>query len=121
MVTLTKGQKIDRDEILRSLVRIQYSRNDVAFERGTFRVRGDTVEIFPAYEEQGVRVEMWGNEIERISRINVLTGETIAILERAEIYRANHFVTARLPYAARGSLRSSSTAFVCRARSTTAR
>jgi excinuclease ABC subunit B len=95
MVTLTKGQKIDRDEILRALVRIQYNRNDVAFERGTFRVRGDTVEIFPAYEEQGVRVEMWGNEIERISKINTLTGETIAILERAAIYPAKHFVTQR--------------------------
>src|ERR1043165_8317047 len=95
MVTLTKGQKIDRDEILRSLVRIQYNRNDVAFERGTFRVRGDTVEIFPAYEEQGVRVEMWGNEIERISKINVLTGETIANLERAAVYPAKHFVTQR--------------------------
>ncbi len=95
MVTLTTGQKIDRDEILRSLVRIQYGRNDVSFERGTFRVRGDTVEIFPAYEEQGVRVEMWGNEIERISKINVLTGETIAQLERAAIYPAKHFVTQR--------------------------
>jgi excinuclease ABC subunit B len=95
MVTLTAGQKIERDEILRALVRIQYSRNDVAFERGTFRVRGDTVEIFPAYEEQGVRVEMWGNEIERISKIDVLTGETIANLERAAIYPAKHFVTQR--------------------------
>ena len=95
MVTLLKGQTIERDEILRSLVRIQYSRNDVSFERGTFRVRGDTVEIFPAYEEQGVRVEMWGNEIERISKINVLTGETIANLERAAIYPAKHFVTQR--------------------------
>src|SRR5437773_4234121 len=95
MVTLTRGQKIDRDEILRSLVRVQYHRNDVAFERGTFRVRGDTVEIFPAYEEQGVRVEMWGSEIERISKINVLTGETIAVLERAAIYPAKHFVTQR--------------------------
>src|SRR6185437_14767267 len=95
MVTLTKGQRSDRDEILRSLVKIQYSRNDVSFERGTFRVRGDTVEIFPAYEEQGVRVEMWGNEIERISKINVLTGETIAVLERAAIYPAKHFVTQR--------------------------
>jgi excinuclease ABC subunit B len=95
MVTLAKSQRIDRDEILRSLVRIQYHRNDVAFERGTFRVRGDTVEIFPAYEEQGVRVEMWGNEVERISKINVLTGETIAILERAAIYPAKHFVTQR--------------------------
>jgi excinuclease ABC subunit B len=95
MVTLLKGQHVERDEILRSLVRIQYSRNDVAFERGTFRVRGDTVEIFPAYEEQGVRVEMWGNEIERISKIDVLTGETIAALERAAIYPAKHFVTQR--------------------------
>src|SRR5881397_3629744 len=95
MVTLTTGQKIARDDILRSLVRIQYGRNDVAFERGNFRVRGDTVEIFPAYEEQGVRVEMWGNEVERISKINILTGETIAALERAAIYPAKHFVTNR--------------------------
>src|SRR5256885_704100 len=95
MVTLTNGQRIDRDEILRSLVRIQYGRNDVSFERGTFRVRGDTVEIFPAYEEQGVRVEMWGSEVERISKINVLTGETIAVLERSAIYPAKHFVTER--------------------------
>jgi excinuclease ABC subunit B len=95
MVTLLRGQRVARDDILRSLVRIQYSRNDVAFERGTFRVRGDTVEIFPAYEEQGVRVEMWGDEIERISKINVLTGETIAVLERAAIYPAKHFVTQR--------------------------
>jgi excinuclease ABC subunit B len=95
MVTLTRGQRTARDEILRSLVKIQYHRNDVAFERGTFRVRGDTVEIFPAYEEQGVRVEMWGDEVERISKINVLTGETIASLERAAIYPAKHFVTQR--------------------------
>src|SRR6478672_8346430 len=95
MVTLLKGQTIERDDILRALVRIQYSRNDVSFDRGTFRVRGDTVEIFPAYEEQGVRVEMWGDEIERISKINVLTGETIANLERAAIYPAKHFVTTR--------------------------
>src|SRR5436309_10766314 len=95
MVTLTKGETIARDEILRALVRIQYGRNDVAFERGTFRVRGVTVEIFPAYEEQGVRVEMWGNQVERISKINVLTGETIASLDRAAIYPAKHFVTQR--------------------------
>jgi excinuclease ABC subunit B len=95
MVTLTQGQKVNRDDILRSLVKIQYNRNDVAFERGTFRVRGDTVEIFPAYEEQGVRVELWGDEVERISKINVLTGETITTLERAAIYPAKHFVTQR--------------------------
>ena len=95
MVTLTKGQKIPRDDILRSLVKIQYSRNDMGLERGTFRVRGDTVEILPAYEEQGVRVEMWGNEIERITKINPLTGESIANLEKAAIYPAKHFVTSR--------------------------
>ncbi|MGH7653002.1 MAG: excinuclease ABC subunit UvrB [Gemmatimonadaceae bacterium] len=95
MVTLTKGQKIPRDDILRSLVKIQYSRNDMGLERGTFRVRGDTVEILPAYEEQGVRVEMWGDEIEKISKINPLTGDTIANLEKAAIYPAKHFVTSR--------------------------
>src|SRR5688500_947986 len=95
MVTITKGQRIPRDEILRSLVMIQYHRNDISFERGTFRVRGDTVEILPAYEEQGVRVELWGDEVERISKINPLTGETIAALDRAAIYPAKHFVTQR--------------------------
>ena len=95
MVTIEKGQKIPRDDILRSLVAIQYHRNDLSFERGTFRVRGDTVEILPAYEEQGVRVELWGDEVERISKINPLTGETIAQLERAAVYPAKHFVTNR--------------------------
>ena len=95
MVMLEKGQRIPRNTILRQLVNIQYSRNDVAFERGTFRVRGDTVEIFPAYEEQGVRVELWGDEIERISKISALTGETIAVLDRAGIYPAKHFITNR--------------------------
>ncbi len=95
MVTIEKGQKVPRDEILRSLVMIQYHRNDISFERGTFRVRGDTVEILPAYEEQGVRVELWGDEVERISKIDALTGETIATLDRAAIYPAKHFVTQR--------------------------
>jgi excinuclease ABC subunit B len=95
MVTIEKGQKIPRDDILRALVAIQYHRNDVSFDRGTFRVRGDTVEILPAYEEQGVRVELWGDEVERISKIDTLTGETIASLERAAIYPAKHFVTQR--------------------------
>ncbi len=95
MVTIEKGQRVPREEILRSLVRIQYNRNDVAFERGTFRVRGDTVEILPAYEEQGVRIELWGDEVERISKINAITGETIAALDKAAIYPAKHFVTSR--------------------------
>ena len=95
MVLVKRGEVRGRDDILRALVGIQYSRNDVAFERGTFRVRGDTVEIFPAYEEQGVRVEMWGDEVERISKIDVVTGKTIADLERTAIYPAKHFVTSR--------------------------
>src|SRR5687768_16314665 len=73
MVTVGKGERVSRDDILRALVRIQYNRNDVSFERGTFRVPGDTVEIFPAYEEQGVRIELWGDEVERISKINVVS------------------------------------------------
>ncbi|MBI3789321.1 MAG: excinuclease ABC subunit UvrB, partial [Gemmatimonadetes bacterium] len=95
MVTLTRGQTIARDDILRSLVRIQYGRNDVTFERGTFRVRGDTVEIFPAYEEQAVRLELWGDEIEKISKIDPLTGHVITELQRAAIYPAKHFITTR--------------------------
>jgi excinuclease ABC subunit B len=95
MVTLAVGQSIARDEILRALVRIQYGRNDVEFARGTFRVRGDTVEILPAYEEQGVRIEMFGDLIERITKIDPLTGATIATLPRTAIYPAKHFVTTR--------------------------
>ena len=95
MVTLEVGQSIARDDILKALVRIQYGRNDVAFERSTFRVRGDTVEIFPAYEEQAVRIEMFGDEIERITKIDPLTGKTIASLPRTAIYPAKHFVTTR--------------------------
>ncbi len=95
MVSLQLGEHVARDEVLRALVGIQYQRNDVAFERGTFRVRGDTVEIFPAYEEQAVRLEMWGNEIERISKIDPVSGETIATLQRMAIYPAKHFITNR--------------------------
>ena len=95
MVSLEKGQTIPRDDILRALVGIQYLRNDVSFERGTFRVRGDTVEIFPAYEEQAVRIEMWGDQIERISKIEPLTGDTIAPLKKTAVYPAKHFITSR--------------------------
>ena len=95
MVSLHRGQQQGRDDILRALVGIQYTRNDASFERGTFRVRGDTVEILPAYEEQGVRLELWGDEIERISKIDPVTGDTIAVLERTAIYPAKHFITTR--------------------------
>jgi excinuclease ABC subunit B len=95
MVTIARGEQRGRDDILAELVRIQYSRNDVSFEQGTFRVRGDSIEIFPAYAEQAIRVELWGDEVERISKINPLTGDTIAQLEQCAIYPAKHFVTER--------------------------
>jgi excinuclease ABC subunit B len=95
MLVLNVGQEISRKKILEGLVAIQYKRNDAAFERGNFRVRGDTVEVYPAYDEQGVRIELWGDEIERISRFDPLTGDTIATMKSAAIFPATHFVTAR--------------------------
>ncbi|MEJ2218023.1 MAG: excinuclease ABC subunit UvrB [Gemmatimonadota bacterium] len=95
MLVLETGQQITRREILEGLVRIQYGRNDYEFDRGAFRVRGDVVEVYPAYEEQAVRIELWGDEIERISRFDPLTGETIVRLPKAAIYPATHFVTQR--------------------------
>jgi excinuclease ABC subunit B len=95
MVTIAVGEERSRDTILEELVRIQYSRHDAAFERGTFRVRGDTVEIFPAYEEQAVRIELWGDTVERISKVDALTGKAITQLERCAIYPATHFVVRR--------------------------
>ncbi|MFC1575896.1 DEAD/DEAH box helicase family protein, partial [Gemmatimonadota bacterium] len=95
MLHLTVGEEKGRREILKGLVAIQYKRNDYLFERGTFRVRGDTIEIFPAYEEQGVRVELWGEEVERITRFDPLTGEIISNLERTAVYPASHYVTRR--------------------------
>jgi excinuclease ABC subunit B len=95
MLHLSVGQKIGRRDILEALVDTQYRRNDHEFERGTFRVRGDTVEIFPAYEEQAIRVELWGDEIERITRFDPLTGETVTAMERTSVYPASHYVTRR--------------------------
>jgi excinuclease ABC subunit B len=95
LVTAEKGRSRGRDALLADLVAVQYQRNDVGFERGTFRVRGDTVEIFPAYDEQAVRIEFWGDEIERIAKIDPLTGNVITQLERCAIYPATHFVTQR--------------------------
>lgn len=89
------GEERGRDDILADLVRIQYRRNDVAFEPGTFRVRGDTVEVHPAYDEVGVRIELWGDEVERISKIDPLTGRVLQQLDRCAIYPATHFVTQR--------------------------
>src|SRR5438093_877824 len=95
MVTVRRGETRGRDEILSELVRIQYGRNDVTFEQGTFRVRGDCIEVFPAYAEQAIRIELWGDEVERICKINPLTGDTIAQLDQCAIYPAKHFVTER--------------------------
>ena len=93
MLHLEQGQEISRRDILSSLVQIQYRRNDLDFHRGTFRVRGDVIEVLPAYEEQAVRIELWGEEIERISKVDPLTGETITRLEKAAIYPASHYAT----------------------------
>jgi len=95
MLHIDVGGEHPRREILKGLVDIQYKRNDYLFERGAFRVRGDTVEVFPAYEEQAVRIELWGDEVERISRFDPLTGEIIATLDRTAIYPASHYVTRR--------------------------
>ena len=95
MVTVNVGTEQTRDAILEELVRIQYTRNNAVLERGAFRVRGDTIEILPAYEEQGVRIELWGDTVERISKIDPLTGKVIAQLDACAIYPATHFVMRR--------------------------
>ncbi|MBO2531849.1 MAG: excinuclease ABC subunit B [Thermoactinomycetaceae bacterium] len=95
VLSLRVGMERDRNEILRKLVDIQYTRNDINFTRGTFRVRGDVLEIFPvARSEQAVRVEFFGDEIERIREIDVLTGEIIGDREHVAIFPASHYVTA---------------------------
>src|SRR5260221_7012668 len=94
LVFLEEGQTIDRDKMLRKLVDIQYQRNDYDFHRGTFRVRGDTVEVFPAYEEQrAVRIEFFGDEIEAMYEIDALRGKVIRKLQSVAIYPASHYVT----------------------------
>jgi excinuclease ABC subunit B len=92
MVTLRTGDTTDRDRLLRRLVGMQYSRNDLAFTRGTFRVRGDTIEIIPVYEEMAVRIEMFGDEIERLMTLHPLTGEVISEDEELYIFPASHYV-----------------------------
>ena len=92
MIPLRKGEEIDRDELLRWLVDILYTRNDISFTRGTFRVRGDTVEIFPVYEELAVRVEMFGDEIEKLSTLHPLTGEVVSEDEELYVFPASHYV-----------------------------
>jgi excinuclease ABC subunit B len=104
MVRLKVGQEIERDKLLRKLVDIQYTRNDVAFTRGTFRVRGDTIEIIPQYEELAVRIEMFGDEIERLSTLHPLTGEIITEDKELYVFPASHYVAGpeRMERALRG-------------------
>jgi excinuclease ABC subunit B len=92
MLTLKVGKTIERDAMLRQLVGMQYSRNDLAFTRGTFRVRGDTIEVIPQYEELAVRIEMFGDEIERLMTLHPLTGEVISEDEELYIFPASHYV-----------------------------
>jgi excinuclease ABC subunit B len=92
MIRLRVGEEYPRDQILRSLVGIQYSRNDIAFTRGTFRVRGDTVEVFPVYEENPIRIEMFGDEIERMMTLHPVTGEIITEDSELYIFPATHYV-----------------------------
>ncbi len=101
VISLRPGQMRDFDELLRKLIEIRYERNDIAFGRNMFRVRGDTVEIFPAYSnDKAIRVEFFGDEIDRISEINVVTGAATRFLSHAAIYPASHYVTTKEKMAA---------------------
>jgi len=93
LVFFRVGETASRNAYLRRLVEIQYKRNDVALERGTFRVRGDTLEVWPAYDDRGIRIELFGDEVERIVEFDLVTGRTIAARESVAIYPAKHFVT----------------------------
>jgi len=96
VISLRTGQTRDFDELLRKLIEIRYERNDIAFERNMFRVRGDTVEIFPAYSANtAIRVEFFGDEIDRISEVNVVTGSATRYVNHAAIYPASHYVVSR--------------------------
>src|SRR6478736_6513857 len=92
MVTLSVGDQVDRDALLRQFVSMQYSRNDMAFTRGTFRVRGDTVEIIPVYEELAIRIEFFGDEIEALYYMHPLTGDVVRAEEQIHIFPATHYV-----------------------------
>jgi excinuclease ABC subunit B len=93
VVKLKRGQAVRRDRVLRHLIDIQYDRNDLTLVRGTFRVRGDTIEIYPVYEEIAVRVEFFGDEVDRIVELDPLTGEVLAERDAMDVYPAKHFVT----------------------------
>jgi len=92
MVTLAVGDQVDRDQLLRKFVTMQYTRNDMAFTRGTFRVRGDTVEIIPVYEELAIRIEFFGDEIEAIATLHPLTGDVVRSEQQMHVFPATHYV-----------------------------
>src|SRR3989338_8317041 len=92
MVFVKKGEALTRDDLISSFINIQYERNDYEFVRGKVRVRGDVVEVFPSYQEKGVRIEFLGERIEKISEINPVSGEIVNSLERIAIYPAKHFI-----------------------------
>jgi excinuclease ABC subunit B len=92
MVRLKVGQERDRDQLLRQLVNIQYTRNDMSFTRGTFRVRGDTLEVFPVYEELAIRIEFFGDEVERLMTLHPVTGEVVTEDDELHIFPATHYV-----------------------------
>ena len=94
VLSLHKGQEVERDDILRKLVKMRYERNDIAFERGQFRVRGDVIEVFPAgYNNRAVRIEMFGDEVDRVVEFDVVTGERYGERTHAMIFPASHYVT----------------------------
>src|SRR2546422_1236992 len=95
MLPVERGQQIGREHVLRKLVEIQYERNDHDFTRGTFRVRGDVVDVYPSYEETGVRLEMFGDEIEAIISFDPLTGKTLRKHDKIAIFPKSHFVAPR--------------------------
>jgi excinuclease ABC subunit B len=95
LLPLEVGQRIDRDQILRKLVEIQYERNDVEFGRGTFRVRGDIVEVVPSYEEHALRIGLFGDEVDELAWFDALTGKVIRRIEKVSVFPKSHFVTSR--------------------------
>jgi len=95
VASVSKGETLERNKLIRQLINMQYERNDFDLSRGKFRVRGDTLEILPAYEELGLRIEFWGDEIENIIQLDPLTGEILSEKQHAEIYPAKHFVTSQ--------------------------
>ena len=95
MLPVKRGDVVDRDKILRRLVGIQYTRSNAGYRRGTFRARGDVIEVIPSYGEAAVRIEMFGDEIDRIAEIDMLTGEILRELDQVGIYPASHYVTTK--------------------------